>query len=87
MRVTFQQGLGKYNSQYWTVLVWPENEDSHWFHRRAKESSNWMPKHSEIESLLEALIKVEGPCKRAMLAQMFHDAIDRGLESEEAFNL
>lgn len=86
MRITFQQGLGKYNANYHTALIWWEAADRHVFHRSTKQRSNWMPKHDEIERILEALLHVEGPEKREHLAKLWRDAIDRGLAKPADYN-
>ena len=86
MRVSFQQGLGRINREFHTCLIWWDRCDSHFFHRQNKERCNWMPKHGEVELLLESLLQVEGPAKREKLALMFHAAIERGMASEVKYN-
>ena len=86
MRVTFQQGRGRWNKDYWTAIFWWDRDDKHVFHRRTKEESNWMPKHTEVEMLLESLLRVEGEEKREALKQMWTDAIERGMNHPASFN-
>jgi hypothetical protein len=86
MRVTFQQGRGRWNQEYWTAIFWWDKLDKHVFHRRCKEDSNWMPKHDEIELLLESLLHVEGPDKRKALKERFDAAIERGMSKPCSFN-
>ena len=86
MRVTFQQGRGRWNKEYWTAIFWWDKADKHVFHRRAKEDSNWMPKHDEIELLLTSLLQVEAPEKREELRMRFSDAIGRGMAAPVSFN-
>ena len=86
MRVTFQQFKGKWNPDYWTAIFWFDKLDNHFFLKRDKESCNWMPKHTEVEMLLEAILQVEGPEKREHLRERFIAAIERGYKSEAKFN-
>ena len=45
-----------------------------------------MPKHTEVEMLLESLLRVEGEEKREALKQMWTDAIERGMNHPASFN-
>lgn len=86
MRVTFQQNKGRYNPNYWTALYWFDDEDKHFFNRKDKGKCNWMPKHDEIELMLESLLQVEGADKRQILKDRFIAAIDKGFSAESKFN-
>lgn len=86
MRVTFQQLKGKFNPDYWTAIFWFGRDDKHFFLRRDKDACNWMPKHDEIELLLESIMQVEGVEKREVLKTRFLAAIERGYTAESKFN-
>ena len=86
MHVSFQQLKGKWNPDYWTAIFWWSNEDRHFFLRRDKDACNWMPKHDEIELILESIMQVEGTDKREHLKSRFIAAIERGYSAPNSFN-
>ena len=86
MKVTFQQFKGRFNPGYWTAIFWWHKDDKHFFLRQEKESCNWMPKHDEMELILESIMQVEGGDKRQVLKERFLAAIERGYNSETKFN-
>lgn len=86
MRTTFQQGLGRYNKDYWTALFWLEDTDRHFFIKRPKSQCNFMPKHSDIVQMIEGCLEVEPPDKREKLKELFTEAINNGLNKEVKYN-
>ena len=82
MKITIQCGKGKYNPNYKTAIIWFQKEDRHFFSAR----NNWMPKHTEIEEILETLIKIEAPDKRKELFDRFSKALDKGMDHEYKWN-
>ena len=86
MHVTYQQSKGRWNPDYWTAIFWFGSDDKHFFNRKDKSACNWMPKHDEIELMLESLLQVEGADKRDILKERFLTAIEKGHKSESKFN-
>ena len=86
MKVTFQQGKGRWNSKYWTALFHFEDEDKHFFLRKEKSKCNWMPKHSEIKEMIHACILVEPQDKREILKNMFLETIDDAFDKPHSYN-
>tara|TARA_R110001592_G_scaffold23108_1_gene91126 strand:+ start:1248 stop:1499 length:252 start_codon:yes stop_codon:yes gene_type:complete len=82
MKISIQTGKGRINSNYNTAIVRFEDSDHHFF----RDQMNWMPKHSEIEIILQTLIMMEGTSKREILCKMFKDAIDRGMACDLEYN-
>ena len=86
MKITYQQGLGRVNKDYWTALIWVEKTDKHVFIRKDKEKCNIMLKHSEVSMILTSLLTVESPDKRDKLKDMWIKAINDGMDSEVNYN-
>jgi len=86
MKVTFQQGKGKFNKDYYTCIFWFEKEDKHFFLRKDKEKCNYMPKHNEITLMIKSCLEVEPLNKREKLKEMWIKAIDEAFESEVKYN-
>ena len=77
MRITLEQGWGKWNKDYITMLVRPDPEDKHY------RPSSYMPKHNEIYEMIEKLLSCEPLAKRTILTKGFLDAIEKGNATAE----
>ena len=86
MRITFQQGKGRYNKDYWTSILWFDEADKHVFLRKEKSKSNIMFKHNEISMILKSLLEVEPLDKRKKLKKLWIEAIEEGFQSETKYN-
>ena len=77
MKITLEKGWGRWNKDYITMLVRPEDGDNHY------RPKSYMPKHSELYEMIEKLLSCEPPSKRETLTAGFMEAIRKGNESAE----
>jgi hypothetical protein len=77
VKISLEKGWGRWNKDYITMLVRPEEGDNHY------RAGSYMPKHSELYEMIEKLLSCEPPSKRAILTAGFLDAIQKGNATAE----